>query len=139
MKKTGIISIIAVMMLGMAVLLSACSAKDGKNTENTAVKAENVKNIEVVVYDASGAVIYDNKIATDSDKLLDALKGITDLKIVSEDSQYGAFITSINDIKQDSNHFWNYYINGEYANVGVSAYEVQNNDKIEFRLEEFNG
>jgi len=122
------------MMLSILFTLTAC----GTTSNNAGTTGENAKNIEVVVYDSTGTKIYDNAAVTDSDKLLDALKGIQNLTIVTEDSQYGAFITSINGIAQDDSHFWNYYVNGEYANVGVSTYEIQNNDKFEFRLEKFN-
>ncbi len=50
----------------------------------------------------------------------------------------GHFVESINGIKnnQKENQYWIYYINGESANMGISQYKIQPNDKIEWRFEE---
>ena len=69
--------------------------------------------------------------------LLDALNSLEDLKVETEDSDYGAYIISISDLEQGDNYYWNYYVNGEYASVGVSSYEIKNNDVFTFKLEKF--
>ena len=131
MKKIGIV----LMLVILAIMLTACSGQP-KDTSNDETK-ENVKNIEISVYDKSEELIYEEKIETEEEKLIGALKKIDDLNIVSEPSQYGEFITSIKGVEQGDNYFWNYYVNGEYATVGASEYEVQDNDIFEFRLEKF--
>ena len=59
------------------------------------------------------------------------------LNVETEDSDYGAYIISIGDLEQGDNYYWNYYVNGEYASVGVSSYEIKNNDVFTFKLEKF--
>lgn len=127
MKK--IISLILVLMVGTLILVGCSNSKDEVN--------ENLKNIQILVYDKSETLIYDRKIETEETTLLKALEKIDDLKVKTEDSQYGAFITSLKDIKQEDNYYWNYYVNGDYATVGISSYNIKENDKLEFRLEKF--
>ena len=124
-----------VVLMTILVLLTIFSLTGCNKTETISDLPQ--KNMEVIVYDETGKVVYEKTTTVNANKLLDALEEIEDLIIVSEDSVYGAFITSINDVKQGNNYFWNYYVNGEYATVGVSAYEVQDEDIIEFRLEKF--
>src|SRR5215204_1880063 len=42
-----------------------------------------------------------------------------------EYSGMGEMVTSINDVKPDSKHFWGFYINGESAQVGADAYQTK--------------
>lgn len=51
----------------------------------------------------------------------------------------GGFVTSINNISQDTEagKYWIYYINGESALVGAGDYIVQEGDHITWRLESF--
>ena len=136
MKRTGKIVITAVMMLCMVLSLAACGTKDNNTTNTTAA---NVKHIEVSVYDSTGTEIYDEKVDTDQIDLYDALMNISDLKIEASSSQYGEFITSMNGVAQQGDYYWNYYVNGTYATVGVSNYTIQDNDQIKFALEEYSG
>lgn len=47
----------------------------------------------------------------------------------------GEMITSINGFKNGTNgKYWQYWINGEYAQIGASAYIPKPNDKIEWRF-----
>jgi len=47
----------------------------------------------------------------------------------------GKFIDAINEVKNDSDHFWIYYINDEKARVGVSNYTLQAGDIITWKYE----
>jgi len=134
MKKTGKIIITAMMMLCMMLSLTACGTKD-----NNAGTTGDVKHIEVMIYDSTGKEIYDKKVDTEETFLYNALMKMDDLKIEATNSGYGEFITSINGVAGQGNYYWNYYVNGKYSTVGVSTYEVQNNDNIKFILERYEG
>ena len=71
------------------------------------------------------------------EQLEDVLKSLEDLDMETETGDYGEYIISINDKKQENNYYWNYYINGEYAPVGVSSYKIKENDVYTFKLEKF--
>lgn len=56
--------------------------------------------------------------------------------VVMEESQYGAYITSICGYEQDYSKelYWSFYVNSEYAMEGVSSYCPQEGDDILFEL-----
>lgn len=45
------------------------------------------------------------------------------------------YIYSINSVAEGNNHFWQYYINGNYGTAGADIQPVTNNDYIEWRLQ----
>jgi hypothetical protein len=51
-----------------------------------------------------------------------------------EFSGVGEFVESIDGIKPDSKHFWEFFVNGVSSNIGASSYVLKNNDKIEWKL-----
>lgn len=46
----------------------------------------------------------------------------------------GQFVQSIDGVKADSGHFWEFWVNGKSSNVGASSYKLQNGDKLEWKL-----
>lgn len=50
----------------------------------------------------------------------------------------GALVESINNVKNDfgNNKWWQYWVNGEYAVVGASSYQLKNNDSVEWKYVE---
>jgi len=70
---------------------------------------------------------------------LDLLKELqsqnTDFTFEFSDSEYGAFITGINGYSPDTKTaFWELKINGRAAEVGVSAYQAQPGDVLQFSI-----
>lgn len=118
----------------LAIIIAIVVVKN-KGNENSKEVLSN--NIQIIVYDKTNATIYDEKKETNEKYLLDALNSLEDLKVETEDSDYGVYIISIGDLEQGDNYYWNYYVNGEYASVGVSSYEIKNNDVFTFKLEKF--
>ena len=55
-----------------------------------------------------------------------------------EDSQYGKYITSILGIEEGDSYYWSYYINDEYASIGVSSCEIEENSVYSFKIENMN-
>jgi uncharacterized protein DUF4430 len=54
-----------------------------------------------------------------------------------EFSGLGLFITGFNGVEVEGNHFWEFKVNGEGSEVGVSQYEVKQGDVIEFVYSSF--
>ncbi len=48
----------------------------------------------------------------------------------------GEFVESINGVKADKKHFWEFFVNGKSSNVGASTYKPVNKDKIEWKFSE---
>ena len=109
----------------------------GKVTDNQQVKDPNTKEVQIVVYDKKNESVYDKKSETTKKYLIEVLKSIEELDVKSQDSQYGEYITSIKGLEQGDNYYWNYYVNGEYAQVGASSLEVKDKDVYTFKLEKF--
>ncbi len=67
---------------------------------------------------------------------LSLLKQYTQVE-TEEFTGIGEYVVSINGVESDStNNFWSFYVNGEQAQVGAGDYITQNNDFIEWRLED---
>ncbi|RZN46752.1 DUF4430 domain-containing protein [archaeon] len=69
--------------------------------------------------------------------VLDLLMEKTD--VVTEDSDYGKMVISINDIAQDAgeNLWWTYTMNGEYASAGAEAQLLSDGDVVKWTLSQF--
>jgi hypothetical protein len=74
---------------------------------------------------------------TEGDTALDLLKKTVDFKTHGEGKS--AFVLEIDNIKADDNksEFWAFYVNGKLAEVGAGSYHLKNNDKIEWKLENY--
>lgn len=80
---------------------------------------------------------YEYTLTTDEETVLEVLQEyneIYDLKLVTQDSQYGAFITSLKGVDQDETkgYYYSYSLNGGYA-LGVSTQTIEDGDILEFR------
>lgn len=66
--------------------------------------------------------------------VLDLLMEKTD--VVTEDSDYGKMVISINDIAQDAGEklWWTYTMNGEYASAGAEAQLLSEGDVVKWTL-----
>ena len=122
MKRFLALLLAAMMILGLA----ACGKKEAAGNE-----------IQVVVLDKENTTVYDEKVKTEEKFLSDALAKIDGLEVVTEESDYGPYIVSIKGLEQGDNWYWNYYVNGEYAQVGISQQEVKDGDVYTFKLEKF--
>lgn len=125
LKKISQILFICIVLF----LVSGCN----KNVK----KFSNEVEIELIIYDKEEKEIYREKKSTKEKYLIDVMKIIDDLELKTENSEYGEYIVSIKGLEEGNNYYWNYYVNGEYAQIGVSNYKIQNNDIFEFKLEKF--
>lgn len=124
MKKFKVIFLFA-----MLIFISACNKTDKVD--------ENIISININVYDKEAKEIYNQEISTNEKYLSEAIKDIEDLNVITVDSEYGEYITSILDISEGDNYYWNYYINDEYAQVGISSCEIKDGTTYTFRIERY--
>lgn len=66
------------------------------------------------------------------DSALDALVRVASVDFDPGEAM-GAFVTGINNVKQDENHYWLYFVNDEMPNVGCAYYHPVDGDVITFR------
>lgn len=119
----------------LLVVIVAIFIATGCTKKEEAVKQKE-KEVQIIIYDKDKKVIYDETVSTKKELLIEVLKEQDEIDVKTEDGQYGEYILSINDIEQGNNYYWTYYINEEYASVGVSQYKIKNNEKYEFKIEE---
>ena len=136
MKSTRnkLLASIGVLIIVIAIVTSVVVI----NNNNKAGTEDNKTTITISVFDKENSNIFNEAIDTDKEILIDVLKDINELEVVTEDSQYGAYITSIKGIEQGNNYYWSYYINDEYATVGVSSCKIEEGKTYNFKIEEMN-
>lgn len=130
-KKISIfIGIAMILIVGLVSIITNNSHKN----ENS----ESKKTIAISIYNKESENIYKENINTDKQYLIEVLDENKDLDIITEDSQYGKYITSIKGIEQGDNYYWSYYIDGEYAKVGVSNCKIEDGKTYDFKIESMN-
>ena len=131
-KKVSIILVtLIILIVGIIVIV-----KNLNGTENEI--NDNKKTITISIYNKENENIYNENIDTDKQYLFEIINEKEELQVVSEDSQYGKYITSIMGIEQGDNYYWSYYIDGQYAEVGVSNCKIENGKTYEFKIENMN-
>ncbi len=74
------------------------------------------------------------------DTIFDLLKkadeqGEIEIKYRDFGGELGIFLESIDGVGGDEDKWWQYWVNGEYGQIGISAYFVSSGDSIEFKYE----
>lgn len=98
---------------------------------------EQLNTVTINVYDKESNLIYDEKVETKEKILSDVITNIEDLKVITVDSEYGEYITSILDIEEGDNYYWSYYIDDEYAQTGISSCKVEDGKTYSFKIERY--
>lgn len=80
---------------------------------------------------------YEYSLSSDKETVLELLKEydeIYNFGLITQDSQYGEFITSMKGVSQDEEkgYYYSYTLNGGYA-LGVSTQTIKDGDVLEFR------
>lgn len=127
-KKILIVSVILFIVIIVGGILFINYKKDYQKT-----KIE----ITINVSNKDNNNIYNKSIETEKTYLIEVLRGLEDLNIITEPSQYGEYITSIMGIEQGDNYYWSYYINNQYATTGVSNCKIENGKTYNFKIEKF--
>ena len=96
-----------------------------------------MKEISIMIYDKDNEEIFKKELRTEAQYLSDVLEETENLDIQMQDTEYGKYITSIQGISEGDDYYWSYYINDEYAEVGVSNCEIKDGDRYTFKIEKF--
>lgn len=136
------------MLLIAAMIVTGCT-EDTQNTDptNNEVITETVDQeattsaADTQEVTASIKILIDGELQTDLSQEVSVPEGTTLMEVMTENYEIvheNSFITEINSHQQDleANRFWLYDINGEMAMVGISEYEIEEGDVIEWKLED---
>ena len=69
----------------------------------------------------------------DGQTALDLLKNAH--RVEAKHYSFGDLVTSIDGIAPDSKHFWSFYINGQFSQVGASTYVTKSSDQIKWQID----
>ena len=127
-KKIAIITIIAIIVVAIIGIIVGNLNNNHSNVE---------KEITISIFNKETEKIYSARVKTEKTYLIDVLKEIEEINVVTEKSEYGDFIISIMNIEQGDNFYWSYYIDNEYATVGVSNCKVEDGKTYNFKIEKF--
>ena len=127
-KKKAIIIIIAIIVVAIIGIIVGNLNNNHQNEE---------KEITISIFNKETEKIYSARVKTEKTYLIDVLKEIEEINVVTEKSEYGDFIISIMNIEQGDNFYWSYYIDNEYATVGVSNCKVEDGKTYNFKIEKF--
>ena len=125
-------------LLLAASTLAACQSQEKVQAEQEASSSVSVSIDQVTISVTANG----EKLSTaeapfqEGDTLLEVMED--NFAIETADSDYGAFITSIEDYAQDDsqNLNWLFDVNGEMATVGASEYILEEDDQIDWYLGE---
>ena len=97
------------------------------------VSGEKDLSLKIVYADNS----YEYSLSTDKETVLEVLQEyneIYDLELITQDSEWGAFIVSLKGVQQDdvNGYYYTYTLNGEYAD-GISIQTINDGDVLEFK------
>ncbi len=128
LKNTKLLLLIASIVVAIAMALIYVFAVMPKGVEGQ-------KNITLKINYAENQYVYN--LTTDKETVFEVLteyNEIYDLKLVTDDTGYGAFITSMKGVSQDveKGYYYSYALNGGYA-LGISSQTISDGDEIEFR------
>ena len=133
--KSGISIVLAMVML---ICLAACNTVDKTGVWENATYRKDMefgkgsKTVVVEVKAQDQSVKF--TIHTDKDTVGAAL--IDHDLISGEEGQYGLYVKVVNGITADfdkDQHYWAFYVNGEFAMTGVDSTEID--ESAEYRLE----
>lgn len=132
----GLVVVIAVVVAFVLPKLTVEPPSPAPLTEEIAVQALSLE------FDSGDEVLEFNDVEIDSgESLFDVLQRVTQQNAVEFSykdfgGDLGIFIESINNSGQQGSKikWWQYWVNGEYAKVGVSSYQVKAGDDILFRF-----
>lgn len=57
------------------------------------------------------------------------------VKVNTQDSSFGKFVTGIQGLEAGSDYYWALYVNGEYASVGIVDIALDQDTQLEWKLE----
>ena len=123
------------------LLLAGCS--DDDNGQDGAGSGEAVSG--TVRVDFTGApeeleaieATYEVDAGTNAWEAIKQALGEDNLAFQDFGGDLGVFITGFTGVEAEGDHFWEFKLNGETSEAGVSKYEVQDGDVLEFVYSSF--
>jgi hypothetical protein len=134
MEAKYIFSVIASILV--IISFAGCFSASVKYDES----ARNVENVSMKIVTPEWNIAYRN-VTTKNMTVANFLFECAEHYNFSINANYwqgydSLFVKAINNIENgEDGNYWQYYVNGEYAQVGCSLYHLHDNDVVEWRFE----
>lgn len=116
---------------------SASSEQQASNENANAEQNADAMEVTMTVVDLEGNEIYNETVKVEPGSNIFQVLENSDAEYVSEDGEYGAYVTAIEGIEAGANSGWIFTQNGESVMVSADQQEVSNGDTIQWQLIEF--
>ncbi|MCA9381941.1 DUF4430 domain-containing protein [Candidatus Dojkabacteria bacterium] len=124
-KKFYVIGAVLIMLAFGCALVAELAFVKQSNNDNRSID-------EVTASEPKQNVITEKRLdiyaTEDGQNALELLK--SSAVVEYDEFQFGAFVTTINNLKADSEHYWAFYVNGEYAEKGIDSTTLNKGDEI---------
>lgn len=119
MKKWIVIAVAGILILGG--IIGGIYYKKNNEQKKSEDNVQQDETSKIIEYDGANGM-----------SALDLLLQLADVKY--QNSEYGAYITSINGITNTENEYWLYSVNGEEPMVSADKYTTKDGDKIKWEF-----
>ncbi|MDR3298317.1 MAG: DUF4430 domain-containing protein [Candidatus Nomurabacteria bacterium] len=127
-KNQRIIAGIAAIVVGLGIIVAAVLV--GNNRNNGDPLREDIgKTCPISEIEGIETVSYSG---IEGETALATLKDLCDVE--SQGSDYGDFVTGIDGVDADTEHYWAFYVNDAYATEGAGTYKTKDGDSIKWEL-----
>ncbi|MBD5540873.1 MAG: DUF4430 domain-containing protein [Lachnospiraceae bacterium] len=145
-KKISSFILCMVLIVATALFTTGCNGKGENNVPSSSevtagtqdeitVLGEGSKEFAFTVVDKEGGETQ-FEIHTDKETVGEALLELE--LIAGDEGDYGLYVKTVNGITADydtDGTYWAFYVNGEYAQTGVSATAITEGDSYSFKVE----
>ncbi|MFA6423535.1 MAG: DUF4430 domain-containing protein [Patescibacteria group bacterium] len=131
MRKTNILVLVLVVALAGVLLVNSNKKNENANQAQTNTNQGQVLGASDEKVN-SKLVSY---VGEDGKTAYELLK--KNATVEAQESTAGAFVQSINNVKNTDKEFWIFYVNGEMSNSASDKYITKVGDKIEWRYQGF--
>ena len=135
-----------VLIVAMALSASGCSGSQNNDTPSTSAADTNAASDVTVLGEGNTSFIFfvtdldgnqtQFEIHTDKTTVGEALLELN--LIAGDDSEYGLYVKTVNDITVDydkDGKYWAFYVDGEYATTGVDSTQITDGASYAFKAE----
>ncbi len=125
--------IVIIAVIGIVFAFKQNLNMDPALSQNPAVQNDQTRETDESVQVPASVITYQGQDGKNALELLQAAH-----RVEVKSYSFGDLVTSINGIAPDSTHFWAMYVNGQFSQVGASAYQTKSTDQIRWQIDAVN-
>lgn len=122
--------IVIIAVIGIVFAFKQNLNMDPALNQNPAVQNDQARETDESVQVPASVITYQGQDGKNALELLQAAH-----RVEVKSYSFGDLVTSINGIAPDSTHFWAMYVNGQFSQVGASAYQTKSSDQIRWQID----